>query len=89
QGYRNDILPALKAFKPDLLLISAGFDAHARDPLAQINLKTDDYDWVTAELLSVAQDCCSGNVVSLLEGGYDLGALKESSQAHVRVLMQA
>jgi acetoin utilization deacetylase AcuC-like enzyme len=88
QGYRDDILPALRAFKPDFLLISAGFDAHARDPLAQINLKTDDYDWVTAELLSVAEDCCGGRVVSLLEGGYDLGALKESTQAHVRVLMQ-
>jgi acetoin utilization deacetylase AcuC-like enzyme len=89
QGYRDDILPALRAFNPDFLLISAGFDAHARDPLAQINLKTDDYDWVTAELLSLAEDCCAGHVVSLLEGGYDLGALKESSQAHVRVLMQA
>ncbi|NQV83972.1 MAG: histone deacetylase family protein, partial [Rhodospirillales bacterium] len=89
KGYRDDILPSLRAFNPDFLLISAGFDAHMRDPLAQINLQTDDYDWVTGELLSVAQDCCSGHVVSLLEGGYDLGALKESSQAHVRVLMQA
>jgi len=89
QGYTNDILPALREFNPDLLLISAGFDAHERDPLAQINLKTNDYDWVTGELLSVAGDCCDGHVVSLLEGGYDLGALKESSQAHVRVLMQA
>jgi acetoin utilization deacetylase AcuC-like enzyme len=89
KGYQNYILPALRAFKPELLLISAGFDAHERDPLAQINLKTDDYDWVTGELLSVAVDHCGGNVVSLLEGGYDLGALKKSSQAHVRVLMHA
>ena len=89
QGYQDDILPALRAFNPEFLIISAGFDAHARDPLAQINLKTDDYDWVTGELLSVADACCGGKAVSLLEGGYDLGALKESTQAHVRVLMQA
>jgi acetoin utilization deacetylase AcuC-like enzyme len=89
KGYQNDILPALREFKPELLLVSAGFDAHERDPLAQINLKADDYDWVTGELLSIAADYCGGNMVSLLEGGYDLDALKESSQAHVRVLMQS
>ena len=69
-------------------MISAGFDAHERDPLAQINLKSDDYFWVTGELLSIATNYCGGNVISLLEGGYDLDALKESSQAHVRALMQ-
>ena len=87
-GYENDIFPALKSFEPELLLISAGFDAHERDPLAQINLNSDDYFWVTGELLSIATNYCGGNVVSLLEGGYDLDALKESSQAHVRALMQ-
>ena len=87
-GYQRDILPALRAFKPELLLISAGFDAHEGDPLAQINLKAVDYEWVTGELLTVASDYCGGNVVSLLEGGYNLDALKESSQAHVRAMMQ-
>ncbi|MDA1089266.1 MAG: histone deacetylase family protein [Proteobacteria bacterium] len=87
KGYEKRILPALRAFNPDLLLISAGFDGHTRDPLAQINLETEDYDWITRELLSVADECCAGKVVSLLEGGYNLEALRESVQAHVRVLM--
>ena len=87
KGYEKGILPALRKFNPDLLLLSAGFDAHARDPLAQINLETEDYDWVTRKLLSVADECCAGKVVSLLEGGYNLDALRESVQAHVRVLM--
>lgn len=87
EGYEKKVLPALREFDPDLLLISAGFDAHARDPLAQINLETEDYDWVTGELLAVADECCAGKVVSLLEGGYNLDALRESVQAHVRVLM--
>ena len=87
KGYREKILPALRAFDPDLLLISAGFDAHDRDPLAQISLQTEDYAWVTGELLAVAGECCYGKVVSLLEGGYNLEALTESVQAHVRVLM--
>ncbi len=87
KGYREQILPALRAFDPDLLLISAGFDAHDRDPLAQISLETEDYAWVTGELLAVAGECCDGKVVSLLEGGYNLEALTESVQAHVRVLM--
>lgn len=88
KGYRDRILPALRAFNPDLLLISAGFDAHDLDPLAQICLQTEDYAWVTAELMAVADECCDGKVVSLLEGGYNLEALKESVQAHVRTLMQ-
>ena len=87
RGYRDRILPALRAFRPDLLLISAGFDGHELDPLAQISLQTDDYAWVTGELLAVADECCGGKVVSLLEGGYNLAALTESVQAHVRVLM--
>ena len=86
-GLSEHIMPARAAFAPDFLFISAGFDAHVRDPLAQITLETDDYDWVTRELLSVADECCAGKVVSLLEGGYNLDALRESVQAHVRVLM--
>ena len=86
-GYRERILPALRRFKPELLLISAGFDAHHRDPLAQIELQTEDYGWVTKELMAVADESAGGKVVSLLEGGYNLEALKESVQTHVRTLM--
>jgi len=88
-GYEKRILPALRKFDPDLLIISAGFDAHARDPLAQLNVQTEDYGWVTEQLLDVADECCDGRVVSLLEGGYDLDALRESVQVHVRTLMEA
>ena len=87
RGYRDRILPALRNFNPDLLIISAGFDAHARDPLASLMLTTEDFVWVTVELLRVARDCCDNRVVSCLEGGYDLNALAESSAGHVRALM--
>jgi acetoin utilization deacetylase AcuC-like enzyme len=87
--YRERILPELRAFAPELLVISAGFDAHARDPLAQINLGDDDFEWVTRELLDIAEDTCGGKVISSLEGGYDLDALAASVAAHVRVLMAA
>ncbi len=87
KGYRDRILPALRRFNPDLLIISAGFDAHARDPLASLMLTTEDFVWVTVELLRVARDCCENRVVSCLEGGYDLNALAESSAGHVRALM--
>lgn len=86
-AYQNGILPVLRHFNPELLIISAGFDAHARDPLAQLNVQTEDYAWVTRELMDVADACCDGRVVSLLEGGYDLDALRDSSMAHVRTLM--
>ncbi len=86
-GYTQRILPALRKFKPNLLIISAGFDAHARDPLAQLRLQTEDFAWVTRELLTVADECCQGRVVSVLEGGYDLSALAASVAAHVRELM--
>ena len=85
----GSLVPALHQFKPDLLLISAGFDAHARDPLAQINLVEDDYVWITEELMRLAEEHCAGRVVSALEGGYDLGALAASTAAHVRTLMAA
>jgi len=87
QGYTQLILPRLREFRPDLLLLSAGFDAHARDPLAQLRLQTDDFAWVTRELLGVADECCRGRVVSVLEGGYDLSALAASVAVHVRELM--
>ena len=79
-------LPAIHAFSPDLILISAGFDAHARDPLAQIELQDADYHWITAQICDLAQDSCQGRVASILEGGYDLEALASSSRAHVQAL---
>jgi len=81
------ILPALRDFDPDILFISAGFDAHRADPLAMLNFATEDYGWATAELMAVADDCCEGRLVSTLEGGYDLRALADSAAAHVRALM--
>jgi acetoin utilization deacetylase AcuC-like enzyme len=81
------VLPALARFRPDLLMISAGFDAHADDPLASLRFHESDYEWVTRQLMAVAADCCGGRVVSTLEGGYDLEALAASVAAHVRTLM--
>jgi len=86
-AYTDSILPELRRFDPELLIISAGFDAHVDDPLAQLQVQTIDYSWVTEELLKAADECCDGHVISLLEGGYNLGALTASSQAHVRALM--
>ena len=83
------ILPALSEFDPDFVLISAGFDAHAADPLAMLNFSEADYEWATAEVARVAATCCQGRLVSTLEGGYDLGALGRSAAAHVRALMAA
>ncbi len=87
-GMLGRVLPALDAFAPQLLLISAGFDAHARDPLANVNLSEADFAWATAELCALAERHCEGRVVSTLEGGYDLSALAASVAAHVRVLME-
>jgi acetoin utilization deacetylase AcuC-like enzyme len=88
-AFSGRIIPALAAFKPELILISAGFDAHARDPLANLALTEDDFAWATREILAVADACCAGRVVSTLEGGYDLEALAASAIAHVRELMHA
>jgi acetoin utilization deacetylase AcuC-like enzyme len=88
RAWSQTILPGLDAFAPELLIISAGFDAHQRDPLAQLRLETEDFAWVTAELLAAAGRHIGGRVVSLLEGGYDLDALAASAAAHVRVLMR-
>jgi acetoin utilization deacetylase AcuC-like enzyme len=82
------IIPKLRAFKPELLIISAGFDAHAHDPLAQLRLRESDFAWVTEMLLAVADECCEGRVVSLLEGGYDLDALASCAAVHVKALMR-
>ena len=80
------ILPALDAFAPELLIVSAGFDAHKDDPLAQLQVETADFGWITAALMEVADRCCGGRVVSVLEGGYDLRALGQSAAMHVRGL---
>lgn len=85
----DSIIPALEGFAPDLLVISAGFDAHAADPLAQLRVREADFAFVTEALCGVADRHCGGRVVSLLEGGYDLGALGRSTAAHVRALMRA
>ncbi len=82
------VLPAIDAHAPQLILISAGFDAHARDPLANLNLVESDFAWATNRLCDLAAKHCGGRVVSTLEGGYDLAALASSTQAHVRVLME-
>ncbi|MBS0640521.1 MAG: histone deacetylase family protein [Acetobacteraceae bacterium] len=87
-AYMQTILPMLDAFAPGLLIISAGFDAHVADPLAQLRLDTVDYAWVTDELVKIADKHCGGRVVSVLEGGYDLDALAASAAVHVRGLMR-
>ena len=86
-AWSQRLLPAVAAFKPQLLMISAGFDAHRLDPLAQLQLETADFAWVTAELVALARRYCGGRIVSTLEGGYDLTALAGSSKAHVRALL--
>lgn len=80
--------PALERFKPELIIISAGFDAHADDPLAYLQLHEDDYVWVTSRIREVAREHAEGRIVSALEGGYDLGALGRSTVAHLQALLQ-
>ncbi|RYE88528.1 MAG: histone deacetylase family protein [Hyphomicrobiales bacterium] len=87
EAYEGLILPALEAFRPDFLLISAGFDADHRDPLAQLAWHPEDFAWLTGKLMDVAERCCEGRVVSLLEGGYDRHGLAEGVAAHVARLM--
>lgn len=88
QAFETRILPRLQAFGPELLIISAGFDAHTRDPLGNINLLEDDYTWVTKKLMDIADMHCGGRIVSVLEGGYDLEGLARSASAHVMALMR-
>ena len=78
----------LSDYRPELIVISAGFDAHYRDPLANINLEEEDFAWATQKLMDVADRFCGGRVVSMLEGGYDLQALGNSAAAHVTALMR-
>lgn len=87
QAMKQRILPALHRFQPELLLISAGFDAHKDDPLASLRFVEADYAWLTLELMEVADRYCNGRIISMLEGGYNLQALASSTAAHVRQLM--
>lgn len=89
EAFSGAIIPALTQFQPDFIFISAGFDAHVADPLANLRLTEDDYAWVTTELVKAANALCEGRVVSTLEGGYDLAALAASARAHVRSLQLA
>ena len=84
----ESIFKKLKTFKPEFILLSAGFDAHKDDPLAQINLESKDYYTLTKRILTLAKELCNGKVVSILEGGYDLNALRESVDYHVKSLME-
>jgi acetoin utilization deacetylase AcuC-like enzyme len=86
-AFSDGLLPALNAFEPEFLLLSAGFDGHVDDPLAQLRLETEDYAWISRELLALAARHCQGRLVSSLEGGYDLAALATAAAAHVRALM--
>ena len=88
-AFESRIIPALDRFRPEILLISAGFDAHERDPLAQINLIEEDYAWATDRLVEVADMHAGGRIVSVMEGGYDLQALAASAAAHVGRLLEA
>ena len=86
-AWGEHILPALERFAPELVMVSAGFDAHKADPLAQLSLEADDFGWVTRELVAIARQHSKGRLVSTLEGGYDLDALGQSAASHVRALM--
>ena len=86
KAWERDLLPFLDSFAPELLIVSAGFDAHRADPLASLQLETEDYAWITGELVALAGRHAQGRIVSSLEGGYELGALAECVAAHVRAL---
>jgi acetoin utilization deacetylase AcuC-like enzyme len=88
-AFQERILPRLRDFRPDLVVISAGFDAHRRDPLANLQLVEPDFEWATLQLMEIATGSAKGRVVSVLEGGYDLEALANSAGVHVSALMQA
>ena len=87
-AWESTVFPRVEAFRPELILISAGFDAHADDPLAQLNLQTEDFEWITHRICDIADIHAGGRVVSALEGGYDLDALAVSTAAHLKVLME-
>lgn len=85
----HKLIPVIQKFNPDLIIISAGFDAHENDPLAQINLSTDCYGKMTQKLMEIANDVCNGRILSMLEGGYDYSALADSVQLHVETLSRS
>ena len=89
QKYEALVFPVLQNFEPELILISAGFDAHEADPLAELNWSTEDFSWLTERLCKIAEECCEGRLVSTLEGGYDLEALADSVKVHVKKLCEA
>jgi acetoin utilization deacetylase AcuC-like enzyme len=86
-AFEQKILPRLADFAPELIVISAGFDAHMDDPLANLNLAEEDFAWATRRIMEIADRCAQGRVISVLEGGYDLEALADSAAAHVTALM--
>ncbi len=88
EAFNSRVLPALDNFRPDLILISAGFDAHFRDPLAEINLDEADFDWATGKLMERAERFCNHRLVSVLEGGYDLEGLSQSASSHITRLLK-
>ncbi len=88
-AYTEQAFPRLAAFEPELIIISAGFDAHVDDPLAELNWTEEDFRWITQQLCRAAQGSARGRVVSVLEGGYDLRALADSARAHVQELIEA
>ncbi|MCR9158551.1 MAG: histone deacetylase family protein [Rhodobacteraceae bacterium] len=88
-AYESQVFPRLRDYKPELIIMSAGFDAHQDDPLAELQWSTDDFRWLTRQLCALAAELCQGRIVSTLEGGYDLSALAESARAHVEELMEA
>jgi acetoin utilization deacetylase AcuC-like enzyme len=88
EAFLDRVAPAVDSFRPDLIIISAGFDAHRRDPLAEINLEAEDFDWATGHLLDLAGRHSGYRLISLLEGGYDLDGLAASVGAHVARLMK-
>ncbi|TPW28725.1 histone deacetylase family protein [Pararhizobium mangrovi] len=88
EAFTSRVLPAVEAFRPDLIVVSAGFDAHHRDPLGQLNLLDGDFDWATGKLMDIAGRLCDHRLVSVLEGGYDLAGLAESAAVHILRLMK-
>jgi acetoin utilization deacetylase AcuC-like enzyme len=88
EAFEDRILPALDAFGPELIIVSAGFDAHERDPLGSLQMTADDFAWVTRAIMESAEKHCDGRLVAVLEGGYDLQGLADSVSAHVGELMK-
>jgi acetoin utilization deacetylase AcuC-like enzyme len=87
EAMQNKILTNLNAFEPDLIIISAGFDAHVRDPLGSLELTEEDFAWATVQLMEIADTHCNGRIVSVLEGGYDLQGLAGGVGIHLQALM--